>query len=203
MRVRKNMKRRWMFTTVSLKERHRRAIADCILIAMRNKAELYVMMGKEQEAFKQFANVYAYVKSVFNKNYPKEIDRLCTRFQADRLKFMNEHRRTLSNRYYVTGIAVCVLVLFYLIFLSWKKIFKLKESKRKQEEMRRKAENAIRKKNMFLSNMSHEVRTPLNAIVGFSTLLASEEDMGMDDDSRKQACEIYPCQFASTAETDK
>lgn len=158
--------------------------------AMRNKAELYVMMGKEQEAFKQFANVYAYVKSVFNKNYPKEIDRLCTRFQADRLKFMNEHRRTLSNRYYVTGIAVCVLVLFYLIFLSWKKIFKLKESKRKQEEMRRKAENAIRKKNMFLSNMSHEVRTPLNAIVGFSTLLASEEDMGMDDDSRKQACEI-------------
>ena len=50
--------------------------------AMRNKAELYVMMGKEQEAFKQFANVYAYVKSVFNKNYPKEIDRLCTRFSG-------------------------------------------------------------------------------------------------------------------------
>ena len=99
-----------------------------------------------------------------------QIVRLFSRFQADRLKFMNEHRRTLSNRYYVTGIAVCVLVLCYLIFLSWKKIFKLKESKRKQEEMRRKAENAIRKKNMFLSNMSHEVRTPLNAIVGFSTL---------------------------------
>ena len=158
--------------------------------AMRNKAELYVMMGEEQEAFKQFVSVYTYTKSVFTETYPKEIDQLCTRFQADRLKFMNEHRRTLSNRYYVTGIAVCVLVLFYLIFLSWKKIFKLRESKRKQEEMRRKAENAIRKKNMFLSNMSHEVRTPLNAIVGFSTLLASEEDMGMDDDSRKQACEI-------------
>ena len=56
--------------------------------------------------------------------------------------------------------------------------------------MRRKAVNAIRNKNMFLSNMSHEVRTPLNAIVAFSTLLASEEDMCMDDDSRKQACEI-------------
>ena len=123
--------------------------------AMRNKAELYVMMGEEQEAFKQFVSVYTYTKSVFTETYPKEIDQLCTRFQADRLKFMNEHRRTLSNRYYVTGIAVCVLVLFYLIFLSWKKIFKLRESKRKQEEMRRKAENAIRKKNMFLSNMSH------------------------------------------------
>ena len=66
--------------------------------AMRNKAELYVMMGKEQEAFKQFANVYAYVKSVFNKNYPKEIDRPCTRFHAYRLMFMNDHRRSLPNR---------------------------------------------------------------------------------------------------------
>ena len=52
-----------------------------------------------------------------------------------------------------------------------------------------KAENAIRKKNLFLSNMSHEVRTPLNAIVGFSTLMASEE-MEVDEVSRKEFCEI-------------
>ena len=56
--------------------------------------------------------------------------------------------------------------------------------------MRLKAENAIRKKNLFLSNMSHEVRTPLNAIVGFSTVLASEEDMGMDEEGRKEASDI-------------
>ena len=55
--------------------------------------------------------------------------------------------------------------------------------------MNRKAENAIRKKNLFLSNMSHEVRTPLNAIVGFSTLMASEE-IEVDEVSRKEYCEI-------------
>ena len=32
--------------------------------AMRNKAELYVMMGKEQEAFKQFANAKARTRVV-------------------------------------------------------------------------------------------------------------------------------------------
>ena len=37
--------------------------------------------------------------------------------------------------------------------------------------------------------MSHEVRTPLNAIVGFSGLLASE-DMDLDAASEKEYCEI-------------
>ena len=55
--------------------------------------------------------------------------------------------------------------------------------------MTRKAENAIKRKNLFLSNMSHEVRTPLNAIVGFSGLLASE-DMDLDAASEKEYCEI-------------
>ena len=42
---------------------------------------------------------------------------------------------------------------------------------------------------MFLSNMSHEVRTPLNAIVGFSAVLASDDD-SFDEESRKEFCEI-------------
>ena len=138
---------------------------------LQDKADLLVKMGRKEEAYKQYGLVFSYIKSSFEKNYPKEIDQLTTRFQADRLTYQNERDRLFSYRFYLGGIIVCTLVLFLFLYLSWKKIFRLQESKHSQEVMIRKAERAIQKKNMFLSNMSHEVRTPLNAIVGFSDLL--------------------------------
>lgn len=42
--------------------------------------------------------------------------------------------------------------------------------------LREKAEESNRLKSTFLANMSHDIRTPLNAIVGFSTLMAETDD---------------------------
>ncbi|MCI2081638.1 MAG: HAMP domain-containing histidine kinase [Bacteroidales bacterium] len=43
------------------------------------------------------------------------------------------------------------------------------------------AERAEREKDKFLLNVSHEVRTPLNSIVGFSNILASDENISGED----------------------
>ena len=157
--------------------------------ALLEKADLLVKMGNKEEAYRQYGKVFSYIKTSFEKNYPKEIDRLCTRFQADQLAYQNERDRIVSMRFYLAGITVSVLFLIFLLVLGWKKIFRLKRSQMRQEAMKEKAVQAIQRKNMFLSNMSHEVRTPLNAIVGFSAVL-TDEDESFDDESRREFSEI-------------
>ena len=157
--------------------------------ALLEKADLLVKMGNKEEAYGQYGKVFSYIKTSFEKNYPKEIDRLCTRFQADQLAYQNERDRIVSMRFYLAGIIVSVLFLIFLLVLGWKKIFRLKRSQMRQEAMKENAVQAIQRKNMFLSNMSHEVRTPLNAIVGFSAVL-TDEDESFDDESRREFSEI-------------
>ncbi len=55
----------------------------------------------------------------------------------------------------------------------------LKEQEEKVRQMKdalASAESANRAKSMFLSNMSHDIRTPMNAIIGFSALLMRDAD---------------------------
>ena len=62
----------------------------------------------------------------------------------------------------------------------------LKETEAKLIEAKEKAEESDRLKSAFLANMSHEIRAPLNAIVGFSSLMVDTEDM----EERRQYMDI-------------
>ena len=78
------------------------------------------------------------------------------------------------------GILAVILALSQLITLHFVvKLRRMKEELQTQSEelliAKDKAEESNRMKSAFLANMSHEIRTPLNSIVGFSSLLTSDQ----------------------------
>lgn len=65
------------------------------------------------------------------------------------------------------------------VFIVIKVLRSLAEGVYKSEQLRvelKAAERASNSKSVFLSNMSHDIRTPLNAIIGYSALAESESD---------------------------
>ncbi len=81
-------------------------------------------------------------------------------------------QNTVKLKAFITA-AVGIFILFLLLFLFYLSI-SLKLIK-ETERARNKAEVANNAKSTFLSNMSHDIRTPMNAIVGFTNLALKEK----------------------------
>ena len=84
----------------------------------------------------------------------------------------------------VTAMLVAFLACVMLYYFNWSqqdRIRKEREAERKLHNIQlaealRAAQIASSSKTMFLSNMSHDIRTPMNAVLGFTTLLAKDAD---------------------------
>ncbi|MCR5257725.1 MAG: HAMP domain-containing histidine kinase, partial [Desulfovibrio sp.] len=83
----------------------------------------------------------------------------------------------------VLGAGILLVFLLYLLMVRGQ-MEEAKAAREKAEEAQAAAEQANRTKSEFLSNMSHDIRTPMSAIVGL-TSIAREH---VDDRARVDSC---------------
>lgn len=82
-------------------------------------------------------------------------------------------------------ILLALLLIFALYFrLTRKQLIALNQARQEAEEAMREAEHANKAKSEFLSNMSHDIRTPMNAIVGMTAIATAN----LDDPQQVQNC---------------
>ncbi len=105
-------------------------------------------------------------KSIYNTEY-----RLLTKNQGYRW-----FRATgkLSRR--TDGTPITYVGMFVDVTQSKETDEKLREQRRLLEDALDKAQRASKSKTAFLNNMSHDIRTPMNAIIGFTNLAATHLD---------------------------
>ncbi|WP_298017556.1 hybrid sensor histidine kinase/response regulator [uncultured Dysosmobacter sp.] len=104
---------------------------------------------------------------------------------------LNKSVESLGTRSLSASAAVCAVILLSLIavFLRYftlnrAQMKELEEARQLAEEAKLAAEKASKSKGEFLSNMSHDIRTPMNAIVGMTAIATAH----MDDPQQVQNC---------------
>ena len=83
------------------------------------------------------------------------------------------------------GLLTALLLVFAGYFrLTRRQLRALEEARREAEDAQKEAEHANRAKSEFLSNMSHDIRTPMNGIVGMTAIAAAN----LDDKEQVENC---------------
>ena len=131
-------------------------------------AEIYSSVGRWQEAFEMQKKDMAETDSINSLLLSSSLQGIQTELE----RYEQENKETLRNLYGVAAIATLLLLLVLAL------IYIVKTRQRHLREIRKAYQRALESdkiKTLFIQNVSHEVRTPLNVISGFAQLMADPE----------------------------
>ena len=145
----------------------------------------------EEEEYKDAARIYSEMivlgDSLFRVYTGERVEDMRKDYTIDELELQNsaQQKRLLQLSFIIIlSLAVFLLGGFFYLKKVGKRLLHSKNELQKAKSM---AEESIRNKSLFLSNMSHEIKTPLNALAGFSEVLTTP---GIDEATRVQCNDV-------------
>ena len=141
------------------------------------KARIWKQAGQSGKAIPLYEQALAIKDSTATVLSNNQMAQIQSKYNIEKTEL--EQKRE-NNRIQLTYL-IFIFVILILLFIFMARLFMVRKALKYAENEIRKTTENVRKtneiKNRFLSNMSYNIRTPLNNVVGFSQLIASEPNI--------------------------
>ena len=152
-------------------------------------ALIYHRMGDNDKAYEQMAKFKKINDSIVLVSHGNVVASCYVQMNNERLKLeqkmLEEENAQLKRIYLYSLIAVIVIALALVLLQHHRRIKRLEKENIKLAKARQQAEKAFDMKNEFITNITNELRAPLNPIEGFSDILGTKE-YELQPDEREQ-----------------
>ena len=159
------------------------AVRLCEQLSPDKKAErlalIYHRMGNDQKAYEQMAKFKKINDSIVLVSHGNVVASCFVQMNNERLKLEQKilEEENAKLRHWIILIVIFAIVFFlgFLLLRHRRRISHLEKENKQLEEARKQAEKAFDMKNEFITNITNELRAPLNPIEGFSDILGTKE----------------------------
>lgn len=149
------------------------------------KANILFKAGLDKEALPLYEQVQQIKDSLAITVPDKQLEQIKGNFDLSNIEL---EQAKLNNNIQLAGLIVIIIIVLGLFMIMFRSTHVRKALKHSADEVQKATQTvseANKVKNNFLSNMSYNIRTQLNNVVGFSQLLTLEPD-SIDENTRKE-----------------
>lgn len=146
--------------------------------AYRLRARIYQETGDWAKAQHELEDMVSYIQNELNMAMEDDLTDMAAQIGNIQLKAENDRLGAENERLGKESRSTRLHALYVLLLLLF--IFAVASIVRTRRHMKQ-LSSAYEFKDRFIRNMSHEVRTPLNAVVGFSQVLATDDNLSTED----------------------
>ena len=171
-------------------------LTENIVLTLKDKIDCLDSLHRYKDAYEAYKEYSVLLDSARTRSMENKVEDLEIKKHVDELvvekKALEIDLQKSRSQLYLF-LALLILSISFGIFIFFrlgkiKSLYKeLQESNRLVIIASEKAQESERRKNAFIKNMCHEVRTPLNAINGFAELITSD---GISPEEKKEFSKI-------------